>query len=242
MIIWVILFAVIILTSFVLAFRSMQGYREMPVHSQTLYSLYLIKNEANLTEDLLTRINLIIDQKRLVVSFERLCKGSKKALVVYGPVAILKTFSEELNLMELEDYTLGNIKDQPKLSWEISSKNFQDHRKENIGFYEISKDLLDGEQFWWQLVLQPQCEKRGLQPMFKALIRIVVIAANEKNQEIKKILDKIIKDSELLALPQAYSSEQIFRFYQQRSLPQTLLIKNEGHFLCSVEDIKYLLP
>lgn len=242
MIIWIILFAAIIIISFVLAFRSMRDYHEIPTHSQTAYSLYLIKNEANLTEDLLTRINAIIDQKRLVISFERLCKESKKALVIYGPVAILKTFSEELNLIELEDYALDNIKTQPKLAWEISSKNFQGRSEENVGFSELLKDLFENKEVWWQLILQPQCEKRRLQSMFKALIRVVAISdSDEKNQEIKQALDKMIKDSELLALPQAYSSEQILEFYQQRSMPQILLTKDEGHFVCSVADIKYLL-
>lgn len=242
MIIWAILFMAIILISFLLAFRSMRDYHEIPVHSQTVYSLYLIKNEDNLTEDLLTRINSIIDQKRLVISFERLCRGSKKALVVYGPVAVLKTFSGELNLMELEDYTLANNKERFGLSWEISSKNFQGRVKENVGFLDISKNLLENEELWWQLVLQPQCEKRGLQPMFKVLIRATLLSDSDlKNQETKKALDKIIKDSELIALPQAYSSEQIFQFYQERSLPQTLLTKDEGHFICSAGDIKYLL-
>lgn len=242
MIIWIIIFAVIIFVSFILALRSMKDYHEIPVHSKTAYSLYLIKDEVKLTVDLLTRINSIIDQKRLVISFERLCKGSKKALVVYGPVAILKTFFEELNLMELEDYALDNIETQPRLSWEISSNNFQGHPEKCVGFYDALKDLKDEEQFWWQLVLQPQCEKRGISLMFKAMIRVVVISASdEKNKEIKQTLDKIIKDSELLALPQVYSSAQIFKFYQQRSISQTLLTKDEGHFICSVDDVSQLL-
>lgn len=241
-IIWIVLFSVIILISFILALRSMRDYHEIPVHSKTAYSLYLIKNEANLTKDLLTRINSIIDQKRLVISFERLCKGSKKALVVYGPISILKTFFEELNLMELENYTLNDNEGQSKLCWEISSKNFQGRSEESVGFYKALEDLNDGEQFWWQLVLQPLCEKKGLSLMFKVMIRAVVITdSDEKNQKIKQSLDQVIKESELSVLPQVYSSKQIFEFYQQRSLSQTLLVKDEGHFVCSVEDVRQLL-
>lgn len=241
-IIWIILFAVIILISFILALRSMRDYHEIPIHSKTAYSLYLIKNEANLTEDLLTRINSIINQKRLVVSFERLCKGSKKALVVYGPVPILKTFFEELNLMELEDYTFNDNEGQSKLCWEISSKNFQGHPEKSVGFYKALENLDNGDQFWWQLVLQPLCEKKGLSPMFKAMIRAVVITdSDEKNQKIKQAVDRIIKESELLVLPQIYSSKQVFEFYQQRSLSQTLLVSGEGHFVCSASDVNQLL-
>lgn len=241
-IVWIILFLIIIIISFILALRSMRDYHEIPVHSKTAYSLYLIKNETNVTKDLLTRMNSIIDQKRLVISFEKLYKGSKKALVVYGPISILKTFFEELNLMELEDYTFNDNEGQSKLCWEISSKNFQGRPEKSVGFYKALEGLDDGDQFWWQLVLQPLCEKKGLSSMFKVMIRVVVITdSDEKNQKIKQALDKIIKESELLILPQVYSSKQVFEFYQQRSLSQTLLVSGEGHFVCSVEDVRQLL-
>lgn len=242
MIIWGIIFTAIILVSFILALRSMHDYHEIPVHSQVVYSLYLIKNEAGLTEDLLARLNSIINQKRLIISFERLCKGSKKALVVYGPVAILKEFVKELDLIELEDYSLEDQKNGSVLSWEISSKEFKKANTEFLGFTDASKDLSPNEEIWWQLIIQPQCEKRGLQPMFKALIRVAMHSdSDQKNQDIKKEIDKIIKSSDLISLPQAYSSEQIFQFYTERSLPQRLFISEDGHFICSADDIKYLL-
>ncbi|MDD2823340.1 MAG: hypothetical protein PHQ59_04660 [Candidatus Daviesbacteria bacterium] len=253
MIIWVLLFFIVIFISLFLAFRSMRDYTEAPVHTDTHYSLYLIKNEAGLTDELLMKIDHIIDQKRLIVSLERLYRGSKQALVIYGPVIILKQFADILNLVELEDYSLkySNHLQAGILAWEVSSKDF--HKSDKpiayqksdapiIDLANIPLALSDQEELWWQLVIQPKCEKNGLQPIFKALIRVVVIAGdNNKAQEIKSKIDNQVKQTNLLAIPQSYSSEQIIKNYQKRSLPQHLLDKEGGHFIVGVDDIKDLL-
>lgn len=244
MIIWVALFLIVIIVSFILALRSMRDYHELPLHSQAVYSLFLVKNEAGLTEDLLKRISEIIGKKRLIISFERLFKGLKKALVVYGPVIILEQLNKELDLTELEDYSLKNkqLSKQNILSWEVSSKYFQKNNETSLRFTEVIKDLSDNEELWWQLILQPRCDRNDLQPMFKAIIRVAVISADkQKSQNIKLNLEKHIKESGLLVLPQAYSSTQILQFYQQRSLPQKLFTKEDGHFMISSYEVKYLL-
>lgn len=244
MIIWVILFLIIVIVSFILALRSMRDYHDIPVNQQTNYSLYLIKNEVGLTEDFLEQINKIIDKKRLIISLERLYKGTKKALVIYGPVTILKQFSKELDLMELEDYSLKNEQGDlsHNLCWEVSAKHFQKINASILGLREVSENLREMEEIWWQLVLQPQCERNGIQPIFKAFIRVVVICADEqKGKDIKLNLEKQIKESGLLSLPQAYSSSQILQFYQKRSLPQKFFTKEDGHFIITSDKVEYLL-
>lgn len=242
--IWAILFGIIIIVSFFLALRSMHDYHEMPLHSQTVYSLFLIKNEIGLTDDVLKQISEAIGKKRLIISFERLFKGSKKALVIYGPQAILEPLGKELDLTELEDYSLKSkrVSEQNILSWEVSSKFFQKNNKASLSFTEVTKDLSDNEELWWQLILQPRCDRNELQPMFKAIIRVAIISENkQKSQSMKLNLDKIIKESGLVTLPQAYSSTQVLEFYQQRSLPQKLFTKDDGHFMISSYEVKYLL-
>lgn len=251
MIIWVAVFVVIILVSLLLAIRSMRDYAAMPVHSDIQYSLYLIKNESGLTEEILTEIDHIINQKRLIISFERLYKGPKRALVVYGPVIILKQFVDTLDLMELEDYSLKYNPPLPSgiLSWEISSHNFrkiikpitsQEINKPDIDLSDIPLD--DCEEIWWQLIIQPKCEKNGLQPLFKALIRVTVIASNDNRAtDIKSKIDFLVKNTNLVTIPQIFSTAQTLDLYQKRSLPQRLLDKEGGHFIVVLEDIKDLL-
>lgn len=242
--VWVILFGIIIIVSFILALRSMRDYQALPLNSQTLYSLFLIKNEENLTEDVLKQISETIGKKRLIISFERLFKGSKKALVIYGPVVILEPLSKELDLAELEDYSLKSkhVSEQNILSWEVSSKFFQKNSKTSLRLTEVTKVLSDSEELWWQLILQPRGDRNELQPMFKVIIRVAIISEDkQKSQSMKLNLDKIIKESGLVTLPQAYSSTQILQFYQQRSLPQKLFTKGDGHFMISSYEVKYLL-
>lgn len=251
MLIWVGLFIIIVLVSLILAIRSMRDYSEVPVHSSTPYSVYLVRNEQGLNDEILTQIDQIINQKRLIISFERLYKGTKRALVVYGPVIILKQFVDALDLMELEDYSLKLDKPLPPgiLSWEISSYDFRKIIKPvasqgiNEPVVNLSDiPLEDEEELWWQLVMQPKCERNGLQPLFKVLIRIVIIANNDNRaQDIKAAIDSLIKTTNLVSIPQTFSSAQIINFYQKRSLPQKLLDKEGGHFIVVVEDIKDLL-
>lgn len=244
MIIWIAIFLITIVVSVILALRSMRDYHEVPLHPQIPYSLFLIKNEAGLTEDLLKQISEMIGKKRLIISFEKLFRGSKKALVVYGPVTVIEQLGKELDLTELEDYSLKSkqVSEHDILSWEVSSKYFQKNDETPFHFTEVVKDLSDNEELWWQLILQPRCDRDELQPMFKALIRVAVISADkQKSQDIKLNLDKHIRESGLLALPQAYSSTQIFEFYQHRSLPQKLFTKEGGHFMISSFEVKYLL-
>lgn len=244
MIIWAVLFIIIVLISLVLAIRSMHDYAEMPVHSEMPYSLYLIKNRAGLDEKILESIDQIINQKRLIVSFERLYKGSKQATVVYGPVVILKQFTEVLDLMELEDYSLKYNNPLPAgiLAWEISSKNYQKTEKPILDLIKSPIVLKESEELWWQLVLQPKCEKNGLQPLFKSLFRVVVIADNDNRAgEIKLELDSKVKNTNLSVVPQSYSTAQIIKFYQKRSLPQRVLDKEGGHFVMGLDDVQALL-
>lgn len=230
----------------------MRDYAEMPSASSTVYSLYLIKNEAGLNDEILKKINEIINQKRLIVSFERLFKGSKKALVVYGPAVILKQFTTVLDLVELEDYSLKfDHITEGILAWEISSKNFRKVDKPLIyqatgnpivDLNKISVNLSENEELWWQVVTQPKCEKDRLQVFFKVLIRAVVVTGDyDRAEKIKSKIDEAVKQTNLVTVPQIYSTAQEMKFYQKRSLPQNILGKEGGHFVASLEDIKDLL-
>lgn len=245
MLIGVGLFVLVILISLILAFRSMRDYADMPVYSSTPYSLYLVKNEAGINTDFLESIDQIINQKRLIISFERLYKGTKKALVVYGPVVILKQFADSLGLMELEDYSLKYNKDSIHpgiLAWEISSRDYHKADKQILNLAKIPVTLNEWEEIWVQFVVQPKCEKNGLQPLSKALIRITVITQDaNRATEIKSEIDNLVKTTNLVTVPQVYSTISMIKFYQSRSLSQKLLGKEGGHFIASLDDVQSLL-
>ena len=104
MIIWIILFVVVLGISLFLAYESMANYHENPRHNTITHTLFLIRKPENLTSDLLKKIYQQAQKDRLTVSFERLIKGSREALVVFGP-AVLLSHLTALDLLELEDYS-----------------------------------------------------------------------------------------------------------------------------------------
>lgn len=161
MILWLALFFLVIAISFVLALRSMRDFQKMP-RSQREDGLFLIRRPDNLSADILDLIHTRITKEGLTVSIERLFKGKKSTLVIFGPKKVLENLPQ-LDLMELEDYTdvnRGNLS-----AWEVGGKSFL-------------KDLpqLDmEEEFWWQVVVGPS---------FQSQIRAVVISS-----DIQKRLD-----------------------------------------------------
>src|SRR3990167_440594 len=104
MLIWAILFLVVMGVSFVLAFRSMSDYREVPAPSVP-FSVFLVGNPQALTLGNLQKLGEAFIKGKFIFSFERLFKGPKRALVVFGPVDVLQPFSQSLGLTEIEDYS-----------------------------------------------------------------------------------------------------------------------------------------
>ena len=121
MILWIILFILVLIISYVLAAKSMKDFTQTPASYE--YGLFLIRQTRSLNEPLLNLIRQDLQQTDLAVSFERLFKGRQKALAVFGPRIILSKFSERLNLLELEDYT--NVDKSLVTGWEVEVKNSQ---------------------------------------------------------------------------------------------------------------------
>lgn len=100
MILWIVLFILVVALSYVLALKSMKDFVQTPEEG----SLYLIRNRHKLSEAL-HFIAAKLQTSNLSISFEKLIKGKKAALVVYGPKQILEKLIPVLDLLELEDYT-----------------------------------------------------------------------------------------------------------------------------------------
>lgn len=211
MLIWVILFLVVMGVSFVLAFRSMGGYHEVPSVSVP-FSVFLVGNPQAFSLGTLRRIHEAALKGKFILSFERLFKGSRRALVVFGPVGILRPFSLELGLSEIEDYSRKAI--DGMRAWEVGGKSLQTPM-EPLDILSYIPALLEGEEFWWQVALRPEADY-----MFTATIRVVFrVSGKERAAKLQEELSKIGKPQGLLTLPQAYSSEQVIKFYRDRSVP-----------------------
>lgn len=197
--IWLGLFLIILVSSFVLAYLSMKDYQEIPSILEN--SLYLIRNPAAFNEALIINLHEELAKVGSSISLERLFKGEKKALVIFGPKKILQRFGD-LQLLELEDYT--NVSKEHVTSFEMELKNDKS--------FELTP-LTENEQFWLQIILQPEKEEN-----FKAYFRATVFAQDDRRRS--KLSGAFKEGMGLLTfLPRPLSSGKIFSLYRQRTVP-----------------------
>lgn len=217
MFIWIILFLIILAASLILAWRSMTDYYEQSANFSTPYSLYLVGNHQAVNEELLNKLHQESLSRKFVISWERLFKGLKRALVVFGPAVVLKPWEKQLQLVELEDYS-QKVKGQLK-TWEIGLK-----RKAGAPLIDnlISSvpQLAEDEEFWWQLVLQPHDLNNNKELcQFEGNLRAVLITNDSsRKKELQNNLLKIGVEVGLARLPQEYQPKDLLNLYQKRTL------------------------
>ncbi len=205
MLLWAILFLIIITISAVLAYKSMKDYQQKPAVRSGEYTLFLIRN-SNTLPQILDSLHDAILKSGQMVSLERLFKGKKSALVIFGPKNILKTFADQLNLLELEDYT--NVDPNLVTAWEVGTKDLAAFHLGDIRVFEANTpDLLPEEQLWWQLVLNG---KEGvLWPNLDKKTGLVDLLSANKSYQLN--LQKILTlDPKLKKVALARNQQKIF--------------------------------
>lgn len=214
MVLWVALFLLILGISFVLAYRSMKDYQEIPAGAKVEYGLYLIRRMENLNANFLNSIGKLLLDGGLIISLERLFKGNQTALTIYGPKKILEGFASALNLLELEDYTLDcDSKDVSIWEMGIGSGGLQNF--DNSVFESLSE--LGGEdQFFWQIILSVKKSKEEVS--FQTQIRAVIYSKDPVRRKMLTSLLQELKLGGLTKVPKPFSSEQMLIFYHLRSL------------------------
>lgn len=215
MILWLLLFALVIAISFVLAIKSMVDYHEIPSQTGQEYGLFLIRNRQALTKELLSLIYEDLAKSGLVLSLERLFRGSESALVIYGPKIILSPHTASLDFLELEDYTSVNV--EQTSAWEVGVRNLNTWEGNAFKNFPI---LSPAEQFWWQMILMASPKHKG-EKSFQVQIRTVTVFSNEsKKKSLAQSLQNFAPDK-LIKLPKAFSNSQLLDFYQKRSFKKS---------------------
>lgn len=211
MILWIILFLLIVGISFILAFQSMKDYQEMPKEASIEYGLFLVRNINNFNIDFLNSIRDIILNEGLIISCERLFKGSQTALTIFGPRKILEEYVSDLSLLELEDYTA--VLDSNRVSvWEVGVKNNQSLNTEYLkNIFDNIPELRPDEQFFWQVLL-----RAGEDPSFQTQIRALIFSSDERRKTLAGEFQNIGL-GELTKVPRPFSPLQMMAFYSSRS-------------------------
>lgn len=214
MILWLALFFLVIAISFILALQSMREYQEIPLKSKEEYDLYLIRNVINLDAKLLKSLREHIAADGLLISIERLFKGQKAALTIFGPKRVLGNFRADLSLLELEDYSL-NLNNTDIYIWEMGTKN-KELKIENLQpIFSNLPALSEEEQFFWQVVLGA---KEGRSEAFQSQIRAAVYSKDPARRRELAHFFQNLSNGGLIKVPRPYSPEQMTSFYRLRSL------------------------
>lgn len=204
MIFIILLFVLVIIISFLLAFLSMKDYKHT-IDKKGDYTPFLIRNTQNLSAGVLDSLHQSAKISDSIISFERLFKDGQSALVVFGMRSILSQFPQ-LNLLELEEYS--HVPKNDISIWEISIKKDPTITFTNI-FVNLPK-LSEPEHFWFQLVSKPT--EGGL---FNCQIRIAAFLINSLRR--KEILETVTKEP-FVKIPRPYTAEKMLKFYQDRSI------------------------
>jgi hypothetical protein len=230
MTIWLALFIIIIITSFILAYLSMKDYQETPAkHSG--FGIFLIQNPQTFNNAVLRSLYSDAQKRQAIITVERLFKGSKSALIITGNREILEKYTQILNLLELEDFT--NLLEDYLVAWEIGLK---EGTSRPIKIDDIFKDMPifeTNEQFWWQLTFHaPVFKKHTLIDFFSWLILGKKASATTFKCQIRAVLyspdaNRRAKFSEelqrlgepiLTKIPRPITSSQMFHNYKMRSI------------------------
>ena len=188
MIVWLILFLLVIGISFLLAFRSMKEYHEIPHKSDLEYALFLIRSPTNLNPEFLQTFQQKSAKKGLIISFERLFKGSESALCVFGPKEVLGSYAA-LNLLELEDYS-SDFNTENTTVWEVDFKAVDNP-------FSVPQ-LRSDEKFCWQVLLSG-----------KHIQARAAVFSKDPKKRLELVFSK---------LPRPFSNSQMIEFYKARSI------------------------
>lgn len=251
--IWSLIILSILAISVFLAVRSMHDFQEDPARAGLEYGLFFIQKPGALITLLPTLYSQLL-KERLIVSFERLNRGGKIALVWYAPKLIAGKYDKELGLVEIDDYT--NKTDRKNVSvLEFKPTQVTDSTVRTVATVSASEDA-QIEQVWWQLVIQPaspvwteklshfiwhgsfgqESVKEGNQ--FYGVARLVVVGENSrKREEYWLKASQQAKASGFEPLRSVYTSAQKLQYHSKRLLPIAQVIKTQ---LAASEVVQFL--
>ncbi len=208
MILWLLLFLLVIGISFILAFRSMKDYQAIPQKTHVGYGLFLVRQIKNFDAKLLDSIRQEVLAKGAIVSLERLFKGRQTALTIFGPKNILVKFQSELDILELEDYTM-EFKDSDVSVWEMGVREAVKLNLDHFNkIFSNLPQLEAEEQFFWQVI-----PNKG-----QVQIRAAVSSKDPMRKKMLASAQHLNAAGGLVKIPKPFSNEQMIEFYRARSL------------------------
>lgn len=206
--VWLLLVALTLVISFILALRSMSNYLHLPQNMAKNYSLYLVKNPKNISIDKFAGSSFF--------SMEKLFKGGNNALVIFIDKEGARNF-KAADVLELEDYTKAAWGEGVKvISWVLGVKPGLTTRS------AVWPSLSGGEQLWLQLTAMPAGKGK-----FKAILRLICLYNDPgRLEELQLEVEQTLKDMGLLQVPVPLKNQDILKQFVARALPETTWSSN----------------
>lgn len=211
MILILLLLIVAAIVSVLLAYLSLHDYQDT-LQDET--GVYLIRKIKALNKDFLESLNSKLRNEEEIVSLEKLIKGKRVAMVIYGPKHLIESF-KELDLLELEDYSRV-VPDKNIFCWEVVPR--MGKRKLDLVFPEVQ--VADNEQVFYQVVLQKDNSS------FQSTARVVVVAEDiTRKLKLMNDLGKLIEGKGFSRKKLKKTSATLYKAYKLRSITPKLIYK-----------------
>lgn len=228
MIFWILLFILVVLISFLLAYFSMRNFPQLPALKESDYGLFLIRKTPKLTPQTLLDFHQMMKFRNFIISFERLFKGTQSTLVIFAPRNLIQNYQDQLDLVELEDYTTDTTYEPYTFQMGVKQKGL---KGDKLPFFSEFPILKEDELVFWQLILKAKKDSG-----FEILPRVAFFTKDKiRLMEITKSFQNL--SGFLHKLPMPFSSEQMFKFYKARSF-----VKSEHNLnLSAAEVLNFIL-
>jgi hypothetical protein len=223
--IFIISLLIVAVIAFFLTLRSMKGFEDVAQPKQE-FTLFLIRNESAVNEELLQDLSQMAITNRCQISLERLMKGAQSVLVIFGPQTLLPQYPK-LQLLELEDYLEDPA--HSSTTWQHSSKasvNFSlgwlmdKKAHQSVVFYDYflkGISLTAEQEFFLQIVFYPI--KPTLNNYQVTIRAIVVEQDHHKRIALAKFFEDYFAQSvKLYKATKSVSTKALFESYKKRTI------------------------
>lgn len=224
--VWMLIIIAVMIVALFLALRSMRDYQDVPKNKSDS-GLFLVGNKANLTPEVIFKVNELAKFYDSPVSFEKLYKGTESVLIIYGLTKLVREFPE-LALLELEDYLaesepdLALPKDLKKIavknciSWVISGSGSKHELQLKSRFINMVR-LDDDQHFSLQIITSVNTNRTT---SLQATMRVIV-ADQDPNQRIKlvkQINQLVLEQTNLIPQTREQTTTEVFDSFKKRAL------------------------
>jgi len=206
-----IAFGVVMVITAILALNTARNSKPFQLRNYR-YATYVVQNAEILEPNLISKLFNHPGFEDFKVAFEIIYKGQTKALVLYVPNEI-KSFFQQLKLLEIEDYTTTFTDQNPPqfIAWSLN----QNVNTVDVGQTPILTNLglQPEEQVYWQISHLPDDSQKH--PRINLILGVKGATPERTNELTRLIVEKLTKSINITPKNDAKQTD-LRLIYEQR--------------------------